>query len=288
QAEWQNCLLRLLEPAEKATVPSSPPTWPAEQLALPTPDKYDALESGKLLLLVEDNPVNQKVTLLQLKKLGYAAHAVSNGREAVEAVINLPYALVLMDCQMPVMDGFEATHAIRKQEHASLRHIPIIAMTANAMKGDRERCLQAGMDDYLSKPVAPETLLQKLQYWIPKGANELPAIEIQQLRQLFGEDDDMVRELLQHFPDSARELLDRLWQGIREQEVTLLSDTAFELQEACANMGATGMSAAAHTLERAIAKNDWQKAGIAMEQLERMFQKVTLYVQRYESPDHKE
>ncbi|MBF0583919.1 MAG: PAS domain S-box protein [Magnetococcales bacterium] len=284
QAEWLQTLIRLLQPVAVDALPTPSPSWSPELADQPQPDAYDALESGKLLLLVEDNLVNQKVTLLQLKKLGYAVHAVSNGREAVEAVANLPYALVLMDCQMPVMDGFEATHAIRKMEQSALRHIPIVAMTANAMTGDRERCLQAGMDDYLSKPVAPDTLLKKLQYWIPKGASELPAIEIQQLRQLFGEDDEMVRELLQHFPASARELLDRLWRGIRERNVPLLNDTTFELQEACANMGATGMSGAAHTLERSVAKGDWEKATLAMEQLERVFGKVELYVQQYTSP----
>ncbi|MEO5364320.1 MAG: ATP-binding protein, partial [Magnetococcus sp. DMHC-8] len=283
QEEWLQCLTRLLSATEADDGHSPSLPWPVEMSNPPAMAAYDALESGKLLLLVEDNPVNQKVTLLQLKKLGYAAHAVSNGREAVEAVTNLPYALVLMDCQMPIMDGFEATHAIRRLEQSTLRHTPIVAMTANAMKGDRERCLHAGMDDYLSKPVAPDMLLQKLQYWIPKGATELPAIEIQQLRQLFGEDDGMVRELLQHFPASARELLDRLWQGIQAKDGALLSDTAFELQEACANMGAMGMSAAAHILERAIVKEDWERSRLAMEQLERVFQKVERYVESYES-----
>ena len=247
---------------------------------------YDALEAGKLLLLVEDNPVNQKVTLLQLKKLGYAAHTVSNGREAVEAVANLPYALILMDCQMPVMDGFEATHAIRKLyetggQRTSWHHIPIIAMTANAMKGDRERCLHAGMDDYLSKPVAPETLLKKLQYWIPLGSADLPPIELQQLRQLFGDDESMIRELLLHFPLSARELLDRLQQAVQEEEGGRLNDAAFELQEACANMGAVGMAAVARTLERAALDGDWNQTRYVMERLEKAFRDVERYVQNY-------
>ena len=289
QEEWIHCLTQstpldeanhLLETAEAAGEGSH------KKSPIRNPNAYDALESGKLLLLVEDNPVNQKVTLLQLKKLGYAAHAVNNGREAVEAVTNLPYALILMDCQMPIMDGFEATHTIRKMHESggnrsSWQHIPIIAMTANAMKGDRERCLQAGMDDYLSKPVSPETLLKKLQYWIPQGANKLPPIEIQQLRQLFGNDDAMIHELLHHFPPSARELLNRLWQGVRETNQTLLNDTAFELQEACANMGATGMAALTRTLEHAAAKEEWEKATLAMEQLEQALQKVEIYVRDY-------
>ena len=303
QVAWVQCLIRLLVPDEAHRVMASSDTQGLEAddagqgMVLETersdteppgaePNAYDALESGKLLLLVEDNPVNQKVTLLQLKKLGYAAHAVNNGQEALEAVTHLPYALILMDCQMPVMDGFEATHAIRKLHgtgtgRSAWQHIPIVAMTANAMKGDRERCLQAGMDDYLSKPVAPELLLKKLQHWIPQGAHKLPPIEIQQLRQLFGNDDSMIRELLNHFPTSARELLDRLWQGVREADQRRIKDTTFELQEACANMGASGMALAARHLEASADEEAWAAANTAMEHLEDAFQQVQQYVQDY-------
>jgi CheY-like chemotaxis protein len=104
------------------------------------------------ILVAEDSATNRLVALAQLKKLGYEASAVANGAEAVEAVQHGGYDLVLMDCQMPVMDGFEATRCIRRSAtHAS---IPIIAVTADAMSGDRDRCLTEGMNDYLAKPVA--------------------------------------------------------------------------------------------------------------------------------------
>jgi CheY-like chemotaxis protein len=109
--------------------------------------------------LVEDNVINQKVALRLLKTLGYSADAVADGQQAVDALSKVKYDLVFMDCMMPVMDGYEATTAIRDPNSTVLNHnIPVIAMTANAMKEDRDRCIDAGMDDYIPKPVKKEVL----------------------------------------------------------------------------------------------------------------------------------
>ena len=121
------------------------------------------------ILLAEDNITNQQVALGILKKLGLRADAVANGAEAVKALENLPYDLVLMDVQMPEMNGYEATRLIRNPASAVLNHkIPIIAMTANAMQGDRETCLEEGMNDYIAKPVSPQSLAEALDKWLPQ------------------------------------------------------------------------------------------------------------------------
>ncbi len=128
----------------------------------PRKESHPALQgAGKKVLLVDDNRVNQMVGAQLVKMLGYQVHIVANGAEALEVIGQEYFDLVLMDCQMPVMDGFEATQSIRKLS-SEARLIPIIAMTANAMEGDREKCLAAGMDDYLTKPVDQKRLAKVL------------------------------------------------------------------------------------------------------------------------------
>jgi len=122
--------------------------------------------STKFVLVAEDNIVNQEVAVLLLEELGYNAHVVSNGRMALEASQDPNCQLILMDCQMPDMDGFEATMLIRQREKQSGDHVPIVAMTAHAMEGDRELCLQSGMDDYVSKPVTINRLREVVNRWL--------------------------------------------------------------------------------------------------------------------------
>ena len=130
------------------------------------------------VLVAEDNMVNQKVALRQLLNLGFRADAVANGREVIDVLSRIRYQLVLMDCQMPEMDGFEATRAIREQFADAPEQVTIVAMTANALEGDRQSCLSAGMDDYISKPVKQEELERMLRRWLPASSFPKTPVEV--------------------------------------------------------------------------------------------------------------
>jgi len=143
--------------------PSAPP--------VPIDRERDAHEAGDAprVLIVEDNPVNRTVVVRRLTTSGYSIDVATNGLEALDALAKVEYDLVLMDCQMPEMDGYSATEEIRRREGAS-KHTTIIAMTANALEGDRDRCLAAGMDDYISKPIDWDELRATLQRWSVAGS----------------------------------------------------------------------------------------------------------------------
>jgi CheY-like chemotaxis protein len=134
--------------------------------APPAPPAAPAARSLRVLL-AEDNLINQKLGLRLLEKQGHSVVVVADGAQALEALQRETFDLVLMDVQMPHLDGLEATAAIRAQEQGTGRHLPIVAMTAHAMKGDRERCLDAGMDDYIAKPIQPAELMAAISRVVP-------------------------------------------------------------------------------------------------------------------------
>jgi len=229
----------------------------------------EAVSKHGVILLAEDNPANQKLALVQLQKLGYQAKAVANGREAVEAVLAQPqqYMLVLMDCLMPEMDGFTASQLIRKAENTSGQHIPIIAMTASAMQGDREQCLAAGMDDYITKPVNLTMLDNTIARWMAgKTTTQTePVIEktprvtednVIDLQVLDGirsvqppDEPNFLADLVNSYIKNAQATLDTIRVAIDEENPTALRFAAHSLKGSSANLGAHILAAYAHEVE---------------------------------------
>ena len=212
---------------------------------------------GWRLLLVEDNSINQRVALAILSRLGYRADAVANGREAVTALCRAPYDLVLMDCQMPEMDGYEATRAVRASGSPVLNPaIPIIAMTANAMQGDRERCLESGMDDYLTKPIGTKALAECLARHLSALAtpNETPAaIDWKELLAGLGGDVPLATELLSQFCGEVSIYFDRARAAHTAGNTALLTRILRSIKGAAANFSAKGLHFAAAEAESALA-----------------------------------
>ncbi len=170
QSQLFDCLISVMSTTDETASPTHVASTLVTKHTLHETKKI----SPRLILLAEDNVVNQKVAIRQLQKLGYRCDAVGNGREAIEALGRIPYDIVLMDCQMPEMDGYEAAQEIRRLE-AGTRRVTIVAMTANALEGDRERCLASGMDDYISKPVRVEELKRVLDALVfPSATTTLP------------------------------------------------------------------------------------------------------------------
>ncbi|BAY79886.1 multi-sensor hybrid histidine kinase (plasmid) [Nostoc linckia NIES-25] len=213
------------------------------------------------ILLTEDNLVNQKIALKQLTSLGYSADVANNGQEALEVLEKIPYDLILMDCQMPILDGLETTkeiHRWQESRFASGRRPVVIAMTANAMKEDKQMCLDAGMDDYLSKPVLKEDLAAALERWaniiFKAKATDVSLIDLpidwERLHQLSEDDPEFEIELLQIFVEDIQVRIEIIKMAIAAFDFDQLAREAHQIKGASANMGITTMHHAAEKLEQ--------------------------------------
>jgi signal transduction histidine kinase/HPt (histidine-containing phosphotransfer) domain-containing protein len=254
------------------------------------------------ILVAEDNITNQQVALSILKRLGLRADAVANGAEAVKALASMSYDLVLMDVQMPVMDGLEATRLIRSPWSAVRdHHVPIIAMTAHAIQGDRQKCLEAQMDDYVSKPVSPQSLAEVLQKWLPtkSHAGELKSPDItvtpepptQPSTVVFDragflarmmDDEDLVWSVSQGFLQDIPQQIASLKKQLEAGDAVGVQRQAHTIHGASANVGGECLRQVAAMMEQCAKAGDLTAAGELMVRLEEQFQE--LHIAMSQSP----
>ncbi|MEG3842669.1 PAS domain S-box protein [Microcoleus sp. herbarium14] len=281
-----DCLVNAIAPGEAID----------RALANPTSDQVSAIENLELaslkILLVEDTPINQKVGMNQLRVLGCVADVANNGAEALSMVALKKYDIVLMDCQMPILDGYEATLELRRIEAADVaaglmephQKTVVIAMTANALKGDREKCLAAGMDDYISKPILIENLKSILQNWsvqlkieVPKfngeelknSASDLESVvDMARLRSIAGADLEFEREILEAFVVDTGSYLEAAKGAIASGDVETLARHAHQIKGVSATAAVRLMPEMADRLQSLAESNDLEGAALIIAELE--------------------
>jgi CheY-like chemotaxis protein len=275
QSALFDSLAGLFAPKESA-VPTAGMFRPAA-----IPDASHTLEGRRLRILVaEDNPINQRVAQLQFEKLGHRADTVGNGAEALEALARIPYDIVFMDCQMPEMDGFEATQELRRRE-GNKRHTPVIALTANAMEGSRDRCLAAGMDDFIAKPVRPEDLARALHEFAQPTPDQDAApdlVDMKILAELSSGDANVLREVVRMFIDQTSETLARLGAAISENNTSEIQKIAHSCAGASAVCGIRELSARLRELERIGHDGELSGAPAAFVQVKGEFERVEKFL----------
>jgi PAS domain S-box-containing protein len=281
--ELHDCLLRVLG-AEGEGI-----AWQGEPQVGAPPPAGQGQRSGLRILLAEDCPVNQQVALAHLAKLGYGASAVANGLEAIAALEMFPYSLVLMDVQMPEMDGFEATRAIRSGKNKVQNPtVPIIAMTANALPGDRGHCLAAGMDDYLAKPISRQALVRVLEQWLPglppavQGPIDLsPPVsqpssgggyfDYPLLVTRLDHNDEVAQKVLVTFLQSMPPVIQELREKIGQGDAATAWPLAHRIKGTAAMVTGRDVSAMALKMEMAGKANDCATLATLQPELERQF-----------------
>jgi two-component system sensor histidine kinase/response regulator len=261
QSQLYDCLAMVLGGREAAAKTPEIPLVTRHTL-------HEARRGQTRILLAEDNVTNRQVALGILANLGFKADIATNGQEVLQALRTAPYDIVFMDVQMPEMDGFEATRAIRSgTSGVPNSKIPIVAMTAHAMKGDRERCLEAGMDDYISKPIAPQAMADALGKWADKGPKPPSAVLAPRgqdvppagppvfdrpalLDRLMG-DADLVKQIMAIFLDDMPKQIQSLETLLDRRDAESAGKQAHAIKGAAANVGGMAFSAVAAEMENA-------------------------------------
>ncbi len=256
----------------------------------------ESIKRNLKILVVDDNMVNQKVLQGMLSRLGYQSQCVFNGSDAVQSLSEQAYDLIFMDCQMPVMDGFEATRVIREPSSAVLRHdTPIIAVTAHAMVGDRERCLDAGMDDYLAKPINMEKLAEIMQHWTNQKLNAVQAthpveqaseisaevFDVADLMTRIADDLELGRELVQAFLDEIPDQIEQLRQAIEKSNVETVRRAAHSIKGAAANVSGKSLQAIAWEMEQLGKAGRAKEIASLMPELEQRFDTLLQAMKQY-------
>ena len=241
------------------------------------------------LLVVEDNPINQKVISKMLTKLGYSCRVANQGKEALEAVGKETFHLVLMDCQMPEMDGYEATRRLRMAEQGARRRLPVIALTAHALKEDRQKCLDAGMDDFLTKPIDIQHLEQAIARWLNaepstlvasqqkrKTAKRSGVIDDKVFHELMslsepGEEALFLGDMLRMFKQGSGEALAMLTEAAERKNTELLSQVAHKLKSGAGNLGAMKMASLCKEMELFAKEGHFERAVAILPRLQKEF-----------------
>ena len=271
------------------------------------PTVEEALKQGKLVLLAEDNPTNQLVIRKQLNALGYQCEIANDGKEGFDMWKAKPYCMLLSDCHMPIWDGFQLTAAIRKDEKSTGKRAPIVAITANALQGEAQRCLAAGMDDYMAKPVSMKVLKKTLVKWMGEGSTfgqtdaessvkaaaqvEAPTrpkgdddeerpcpIDERMLKDMFGDDEDTFKEILLSFIGPSEAIIADLIAAHGVRSATDIKAHAHKLKSSSRSIGSNRMADLCAALEVAGGQSNWGLIDEELPNLEPEYQKVKSYI----------
>jgi PAS domain S-box-containing protein len=293
QSQLFDCLATVMGEGETA---DSSTAAPSNQLVTRHSLEENKFAADTRILIAEDNPVNQKVSKRQVENLGYRADVVENGLEALEALSKIPYDIVLMDCQMPLMDGYEATGEIRRREEETGKRVVIIAMTANALEGESEKCIAAGMDDYISKPVNVGELQKLLNRWQPSAQNPevsantnlnfsvdlvAPPVNLEQLDEASIGDEDLRQELIEIYLRQMSESLEKLRTAAKTNSPDEMKRLAHTLVSGSATCGMTAVVPLLRQLERTDYANLSSDALPVISQVEEQFERIKAFLEEY-------